>query len=190
MTPALTEIYNELKNNTRLRIGLWLIIAILCAYGLSFLNNHIEQAERNYTQSHLKLAKLEAIAQQNEWLDYEKQALVIKKQLTDKLWVTESEGLAKADFHTWISQLIDKTKIPEPRFKIAEVMPIEEQDIWKVSVRLNGLFNAKAINQLLLEIHNFPKLVVIERFDVRNKKDLRFYTIISAYFQQATLKSQ
>jgi len=188
MNPALTEIYNELKNNTRLRIGLWLILSILCGYGLSFMTKHIEQAQKNYTQSHLKLVKLKAIAQQNEWLDYEKQALVIKKQLTDKLWVTESEGLAKADFHTWISKLLDKTKIQQPRFKIAELTPIKEQNIWKVSVRLNGLFNAKAINQLLLEVHNFPKLIVIERFDVRNRKDLRFYTIISAYFQQVTTK--
>lgn len=179
------ELLQELKKNTRLRIGLWLIIAIVAFYSLLLLNDYQLQLHNQYQNKVTHLARLQDVTSQAEWIERVKLAESAKVSLEQKLWVAASKGLAQADFQAWIGGQISAAKIQEPRLQVEEAKDVPQQThIWLVNAKLEGIFEPEALERLFLNFAEHPQWVVVDSFEVRpsNRKP-RFILLMSVYFQ-------
>ncbi len=177
------ELRLELKKNIRLRIGLWLILAIIAIYSLLLLNEYEMRLQAQYETRIAHLARLQDVTSQAEWIQREKQANSAKIMLENKLWTAVSKGLAQADFQAWLAGQIQAAKIQEPKMLVDEAKDVPT-NIWLVKAKLEGIFETDALQRLLLNFAQHSQWVVVDSFEVRqsNRKP-RFTLLMSVYFQ-------
>ena len=175
---------NELRSNTRLRLGLWLILFILLAYGLLRLNDYQKELMIQYSSAQQQLNKLESIAGQKYWKQRKIDAETLKIELEKRLWKASSQGLARADFQSRLSISLRHAKLDKSRIKVEDIEVLTgTPTLWKVSARIDGVFKADLIAQLLRDMANNPEIIVVERLDIPPKGSKRFNLQVSAYFQ-------
>ncbi|MDM8547259.1 hypothetical protein QUF61_12250 [Candidatus Venteria ishoeyi] len=181
----MTELLEELRNNTRLRLGIWLILAILLLYGLLKLGKVQQTLQTEYQQAAQQHIQLQDIHEQTFWLERAKQARALRVEVEDKLWQSASKGLAQADLQAWLNRWIKISKLSKPKLNVESAFVLPEQsNIWQVSAQLNAEFDAKALQLLLNKIAENPQWLVVERLDIQNnQRKPRFKLSVKAFFQ-------
>jgi hypothetical protein len=179
------ELLSEFKKNTRLRIGLWSIIAIIGFYCLLLLNDYSVNLQGQYQAKVVNLARLQDVTSQAEWIQRAEYAKSAKVSLESKLWTAASKGLAQADFQAWLMGQINAAKIKTTKMTVEEAKDEPRQNhIWLVVAKLEGFFEPEALERLLLNLAQHPKWVVIDTFEVRqSNRSPRFTLMMSVYFQ-------
>ncbi|MCV6638521.1 hypothetical protein [Candidatus Albibeggiatoa sp. nov. NOAA] len=179
------ELLSELKKNTRLRVGLWLIIAIIGFYSLLLLNDYAVALQGQYQSKVTHLARLQDVTSQDEWIQRAEHAKSAKITLENKLWTAASKGLAQADFQAWLDGQIKAAKIQKTKMIVEEAKDAPRQNnIWLVTAKLDGIFEATALERLLLNFSQHSQWVVIDSFEVRqSNRSPRFTLLMSVYFQ-------
>ena len=178
------SLLNELRANTRLRLGIWLILIILLSYTLLLLDDHKQELIQQYANAQAQLNKLETIAEQKQWQQRQAEADNLRLELDAKLWQASSQGLARADFQAWLSITLRHTELSKARLKVENIEVLSgTPKLWKVSARIDGAFKADPLMQLLRDISKNPKIIVVDHLDIPANGSKRFSLQISAYFQ-------
>lgn len=179
----------ELRRNTRLRIGLGLIVAILLSYASLWLNDYEKQLKNDYQSVISHLNRLQAIASQTQWDRRAAQVHQLRTQLEAQLWRANSKGLAQATFQEWLNTRIKQVQFEgNVRLKVDVAREVSQYPhLWQVTAQLEANFEPKKLNALLLAIAKNPKWIVTERLDIRQTRShAQFILIVTAYFQGAT----
>jgi len=181
---ASNSIVSELRNNPRLRIGIWLILAILAGYSLIIINDYQKKIEANYNIISNKFNKLQIVTKQTEWPKRAEEAHSFRIMLEDKLWIANSKGLAQADFQAWLLIQAKSSKIENYSLKTEDTTEVDNGKLWRVVGKLEGNFSSDTLNRLLLSISQHPQMIVIEKLDIRSFGRRSVFTlVVSAYFQ-------
>jgi hypothetical protein len=175
------ELLSQLRDNFRLRLGLWLIAAIVAGYGLNFLEQQRQQLSAEYRNAALHLQKLQSVANQQEWQARAAEMAANRTQIETRLWQANSKGLAQATLQTWLDQQINAAAIAAPRLKVESA--IEKDGLWQVSARLDGSFSRAALEKLLLLLWNHPQWIIVNSLELQATGNARFSLVASAYFQ-------
>ncbi|WP_353572297.1 hypothetical protein [Candidatus Albibeggiatoa sp. nov. BB20] len=183
------ELLSELKKNTRLRMGLWSIIGIVGFYCLLLLNDYSVELQGQYQAKVSHLVRLQDVTSQDEWIQRAEYAQSAKLSLENKLWTAASKGLAQADFQAWLTGQVNAAKIQKNKMIVEEAKDASRQaNIWLVVAKLEGIFEAEALERLLLNLAQHPKWVVIDSFEVRqSNRSPRFTLLVSVYFQATAI---
>jgi len=184
------NIINELRQNVRLRIGVELIFVILACYSLIVLGDYQAKIESNYDEIANRFIQLQKVTTQTEWQARAEQAHNLRVELEDKLWISNSKGLAQADFQAWLLLQARIAKIEEPSLKTEETTELDDGRLWRVVGKLEGKFAPDNLNQLLFAISKHPQLVVVEKLDIRKQGKSLVFTLITAAYFQAPLAGQ
>ncbi|MBE9561406.1 MAG: hypothetical protein IMF12_00900, partial [Proteobacteria bacterium] len=178
--------FNELRNNTRLRLGVWLIIGLLLGYSIMLLNDYRLKTQQEYTTVVARLSQLETIANQSQWLDRTTEIRQVRKKVQGQLWQANTKGLAQATFQQWLRTITKQLKIDTKRLQVDPALDVSKyNDVWQVTAKIRGNFTRKNLTDFLLKIATNPSIVVIEMLDVyESKEQLRFVVIIKAYFRK------
>ena len=184
MFKFLIPLITELRNNTRLRLGVWFIIGLLFSYSIMLLNDYQVKKLQNYKAVVERLSQLKTIANQSQWTDRAIEIQRVREQLQAKLWQANTKGLAQATFQQWLRTVSKQMNIKrlqvDPTLNVAKYT-----DVWQVTAKLRGQFNKQDLTKLLLEIANHPSIVVTEMLDVYESRDqLKFVIILKAYFRK------
>jgi hypothetical protein len=173
---------SEFQANARLRIGFWLIMAIVLSYPLLWLDDYRQKLAEDHAQAVQQLQRVQNISAQDAWNEKAKQAKALRVQLEDKLWQAGSKGLAQATIQSWLQQQFALVKIEQPRITVEAAQDMQTHEgIWRVSAKCEGQFEAKNFDALLAVFARHPQWVVVERLDILNNK--RFTLYLNAYFQ-------
>lgn len=184
MLKFLTPFIIELRNNTRLRMGVWLIIGLLLSYSIMLLNDYRLKTQQEYNSVVEQLSQLKTIANQSQWLDRTTEIQQVREQIQAKLWHANTKGLAQATFQQWLRTISEQIDI-----KLLQVDPALDVpkyvDVWQVTAKLRGDFTKQNLTAFLLQIDTNPSLVVTEMLDVYESKEvLKLVIIVTAYFQK------
>lgn len=175
----------ELKANLRLRIGLWLILALLIGYFAILLNDYQIQLEQDYRKALERLQHLQTVAQQTQWAERTVQAKEIRSQLEASLWQASTKGLAQATFQQWLNTQLERNKVENAYTQVKPALEVSQQEnLWVVSAQIDAKFSPRPLEQFLLTIARYPLLIVTEQLEIRRLGKLsNFKLMISAYFQ-------
>ena len=184
-------IINELRKNARLRIGVWLILAILAAYSLVVISDYQAKIEANHSEISNKFKQLENITRQSEWQERAEQSHNLRVSLEDKLWISNTKGLAEADFQAWLLIQAKLAKIEDSNLNTESTSEMDGGKLWRVVGKLNGKFSPDTLNRLLLAISQYAQLIVIEKLDIQKMGKRSIFTlVVAAYFQAPESQAQ
>jgi len=185
MPQVLSQLLTELRKNTRLRFGLWFIIAIMMIYIILVFNDYHAQLKQDYHTALTRLNQLQSLAQQTQWTERAVQVQDLRTQLEARLWQANTKGLAQAIFQSWLQEEVFFAQIEQPRLQVETAVEVPKNpNLWRVSAEVKGLFVQKRFYSLLLEIAKSPRTIVTERLDIRESSPPRFTLVLTAYFKR------
>lgn len=182
---VLSNLIKELKDNVRLRIGLWLIIVLLLSYLVALLNQYQRQLETGYHKAVARLQHLQAVAQQTQWAERAVQAKALRSQLEASLWQADTQGLAQATFQQWLNTQLKSKKVENGHTQVKPALVVPQQEnLWVVAAQIDAKFSSLPLEQLLATIASYPTLIVTEQLEIKrfSKKFSTFKLMVSAYF--------
>jgi hypothetical protein len=172
----------ELSNNTRLRIGVWSILAILIFYIVLLQSERLDEANADYSQANTRLEKSQRLLEQKDWvslLEAENQNL---DSLKGYIWQAETSGLAQASLQGALRNMINGLELKNSRFKPGVVQAVEGMEgVWQVQMQLDARYNLGAELNLLYKIAQNPEKILVDRLYL-NTNNSRIILITSAYF--------
>jgi hypothetical protein len=176
-----SSLITEFRQNTRLRVGIWLITTLLMSYAASFLQDYQAQLKKDYQETISRLNQLQSLVTQTQWLERATQSQALLNQLQVKFWQANTEGLAQAKFQKWLTEQLDRAQIEKPNVRMESTLPVPKYPkVWKVAAQVNATFNPAKLNILLLAIAEHLFWTTVEQLEVRYTQ---FTIIVTAYFQ-------
>lgn len=196
-TESLSPIIAAINANSRLRLGLWLIVGIAWLYGLLLLREGTQHAAVEHQALARKVARVVAQAGQTEWPERIESAQALQLQMESRLWRESTLGLAQAAFQDWLNLAVQQANLTRSAVSVAaqeesasekktvsatETSP--NSDIWKVSAKLSFDFTPKTLYALMGRLATHDKQIVIETLVIRGSPAPRAEMLLVAYFQK------
>jgi hypothetical protein len=174
----------ELRTNVRLRLGLWLIAAIVGFYGILALDDYRQKLMKDYQSQANHLMQLQSVINETQWQARVEQIRALKVPLEEKLWKATSKGLAQANLQTWLDTQAKTAKLEIHRLTVEEPIETKEKPVlWQISAQMDGVFVSSGFENLLLAISQHPQWVIVERLDIQAPPNGRFTLVVTVYFQ-------
>jgi hypothetical protein len=174
----------ELRTNLRLRLGLWLIIAIVGFYGILTLDDYRKKLVKDYQSQANYFLQLQSVINETQWSTRVEQIRALKVPLEDKLWKATSKGLAQANLQTWLDAQAKAAKLEIHRLTVEEPVETKEKPtLWQVSAQMDGVFVSQGLEALLLILYQYSQWVIVERLDIQTPPNGRFTLVVTVYFQ-------
>jgi len=185
------------RENPRLRIGIFVIFGILWLYGLLVLREEVALAGREHQTMARKLARLNAQATQTEWAARAGPTLAVQLDLESRLWREGTIGLAQAAFQDWLNQAMSQSGLT----RTAAIVAAQEdsavakggadtagadptRDLWKVTAKVSFDFTPKGLYALLGRLEGYEKQITVESLIVRGLQVPRVEMVLVAHFQK------
>lgn len=174
----------ELKTNVRLRLGLWLIAAIIGLYGILALDDYRKKLVKDYQSQANHFMQLQGVINETQWGARVEQIRALKIPLEEKLWKATSKGLAQANLQTWLDMQAKAAKLEIHRLNVEEPIETKEKPVlWQVSAQIDGVFVSQGLETLLQTFSQHNQWVIIDRLDIQAPPNGRFTLVVTVYFQ-------
>ncbi|OUD15435.1 hypothetical protein [Thioflexithrix psekupsensis] len=174
----------EIRNNDRLRWGIWAIFAISASYGLLRLGDWRVELENDYQAAARRWEQVQQIVAQPEWPRRAQQAREQYTQLQARLWQANSEGLAQASFQSWLDGKAKQVGLQNHTVRADPATTLEKVNVWQIKAQLDAEFHPERLFDLLLLLAESPQWVVVERLDIsQTTRSTRLQLIVVAFFQ-------
>lgn len=184
------SLLKELRSNTRLRIGIGVIIAILLGYLILALRDQVTHLQQEHATVLERLNQLLTLAKQANWPERAVQAGQLRKQVESTLWQADTLGLAQATFQKWLDDKIKISRLEDVKLEVDATLAVPHQpQLWQVTARLKGDFAPDKFNRLLYALAKHPQLIVTDQLDILQAATPRFTLIVKAYFLAPTVTS-
>ncbi len=184
---AVSRVWNEWQQNPRFRLGGWLILFIMLAYLLMLLSDWEKGFSAEYRESAERLARLELLARQKEWIERADAAKAISVQMEGRFWKANSRGLAQAQVQIWLDNLLKNKDIQDARTQVEPVREMTEYEgIWQVAFRIEAPFEPYKLADLLRTVEGSEQIVTVEQADAVYNKNPRVTLVFKAYFQASS----
>jgi len=174
---------DELRGSSRLRIGLAVIAAIFCAYGLLEWRDQGRERLAAYEQLVGQLARLSNHQTQAEWPSRAQEAGVVLEQARQGLWHNSTIGLAQAEFQDWLQGMLREAGVKNANLRLTDVDALVPTDrtldsasgqapVGFKQLRARLDFNAESpvILALLAAMNDSERQVVIETLIVKAQR--------------------
>ncbi len=181
----MNTLLKELQNNRRLRLGLWLIIGILAAYGLMLLDEQRQALSKDFQTRLERLAHLQSLVNQKQWSARMQGISQLKVLFEEKFWRANSKGLAEADVKSWLDLKTQHARLTNARVNVENAVDLAKlPQLWMINAEIQADFTPQAIQELLFYLY-FDKWVVLERVNASNRGTKPRFTVqVRVYFQK------
>lgn len=183
----MAQMRNEWAGNPRLRIGAFLILAILVLYLVMVLSDWRAALHEEYQQRTLQLYKMEALAGKNEWLLRAETARTLDKALRSEIPKAATIGLAQAEVQTWMRQIMQAFGPKMSSESHAPVPVVGEPGLWRIPITIRGVISVQQLQEILRRIESADRLTVIDNMTVSVIRDVPNVSLTaSAYYRVGT----
>jgi hypothetical protein len=168
----------QVRNNPRLRLGLWLVLGILWVSMLLSVSDWIAAASSRTRAAATDLDRLRSLAAQSGWEQRAEDARQQLSLLQSMTWTEPERGLAEAAMQDWVTSLAAKAGIAlrerallpgDPGDKrsdgaaTAKHVAVLPQEYALLRMRLSFELNPQTLSAFLMELSQAPQVVRVER---------------------------
>ncbi len=173
------SLFEELRSNPRLRIGLALVVAILLGYGLLEWRDRQEAGMADYKRLLGQVARMGQPQQPAQWAQRASEAAAALQQARSQLWRNASTGLAQAQVQDWLNGLLRQVdaksasvRVAEPELNpdaptLASRLPQELKATQPLRARVEFNTDPSVLLTLLAALNDAPQRVVVENLAVK-----------------------
>ena len=175
----------ELAANPRLRLGVWLIVAILLFYWVALVQpERSALAVGDYADTASRLASSQAVlARRDEWPGLLAAAQESDQALQQSFWRADTEGLARARLQETLEKIVADLEVRNVAIESGSSRAVPDvEGLWQVQARLTANYFAGTELKLLHALATHPRKLVVDRMDLVRGRQSRVFLIVSAYF--------
>lgn len=179
----LEEAWGEIRANARLRLGLWAVAGIVGLQIGFWLQDLRGGAVLSYGQAQKRLARVEAMAGEREWVARAEEARRLRVTMEERLWVADSKGLAQAVVQNWLDQRVAALNLQKARVNTQPAVEMEGGGgYWQVTAKVEGSYRSHEVEALLAEMAGYERLLVVDSLQVSRQREPRFTLVVKAFF--------
>ena len=187
---ALTDTFEryraEFAENTRLRLGVWLVLFLVLFYLVLLQSDRVDAAFDDYAIEAGRLDRVKALANSTEWVETLRAEHETKAAFADQLWRAETAGLAQANVQAALGEIMRGLNLRNPRIRpgVSQAVP-DAAGVWRVQMQLSAAYRRGMELEVLHRVATYPRRLVVDRLDLSRSND-RIRLIVSAYFLGVT----
>ena len=170
----------------RTRAALVALAFALGASGLAVLDSRDREIRRELAEKQLLVARIGQVGPTELWHRSRAESDLWRLQAEGRLWEAETDGLAQANFQSWIAEQAKQTgiRISDIRTSINTTSnnPLK---LRQVSAQFAGGFEAEGFFKLLQNVASDHRLVVIERLEIQLAPVSHFEMVLGAFLRPA-----
>ena len=174
----------DVRENPRLRMGLWVVLGIASFYLVLLVSDRREATRAESRQLAERIARLERAAEQGDWQIRAENARARLISMEQGFWNSSSRGLAQAEFESWLLQQAEQSGLG--RAKATTDSPVSAGDtsgLWTVTTQLDVEFEPRPLYRFLRSVEGHDKLVVVSRLAVGERGSDRASLTLSGYYR-------
>jgi len=193
------EFSNQLRENSRLRLGVMFALGILWLYLLLILRDTLQEANQQYDSITQSIARQQDQLAQPEWVARSSDAKRLSEEMEGRLWQAATSGIAQAAFQDELNAAMQRAGVSKSQItatvidEIVEGAPINAvsntdtpPDLWKIKAIVGFEYNAKTLLAFLGEIEGNDKHIVEVALNVRREPQSRVEFELVGYFKKQT----
>jgi hypothetical protein len=170
--------------NRRSRVLVTVFALIVTASGLLILDARDAEIVTHLTEQQRQLARIEQLGQTDLWHQRRVETDLSRVQAEARLWEAETDGLAQANFQSWIIEQANGAGIRvndiHTSIDAAANNPLK---LRQLTAQLAGRFEADGFFRLLQVIGAHDRLVVVERIEIQAAPVPRFEMVLGAFLR-------
>ena len=201
-----TNFLNQLRENNRLRWGLFAIVGIAWLYGVLVLRDGLQEQLQQQRTAAQATARLRTQLTQTEWVARLPSVKILAVQTEARLWQAATAGLAQAAFQDWINATAVKSGVVNPQVSVAVVDDALSNpasganpdssgsvaggaigtppDLWKLKGKISFELGTTLPTDFLARVENNERQVVIASANLRKEPAPRAEYELFAFFQK------
>ena len=180
---ALARAAEELAASARLRLGVYVALALLLAYWLLVRSADLAAAGAAHAAAVERLERAEALLATQDWRQRLAAAGAADAALADRFWRAETPAQAQAQLRKALADIAAGAGIDEPRLQSGVGQPASDASgLWRAQVRLAGGYESGGELRLLYALATQEKQIVVDRLDITPGRNARLLLLASAYF--------
>lgn len=193
--PAIVRVRDELAAKPVLRVGVWLIGAILLIYFIADLQSaRLSAVASDYAVTADRLSRSRALLERSDWNERVEAARAMEETLAARFWHAENPGLAQARLRTELTALMEDLHVDRLRIKLGLSQPVDDVpprpgagEFWQIQAQVTGQAPRRSILRIVHAVAGHPDKLVEEQLNItRPRTDIwgntRFDMLVSAYF--------
>ena len=172
----------ELAAKPRLRLGVWVALAIVLANLLLLQGERLATARAVHADEAGRLALMAGGLGRDDWAELLETALADAKQLEAALWQADSAGHAQAQLQQVLTTLSTEQGLRSPRVQPGVSQAVASvPEVFRVQAQLTARYDGGAALELLLGIAESEPKLVVDRLAMQ-RSGRGFTLLVSAYF--------
>ena len=193
--PAIVRIRDELAAKPLLRLGVWLIVAILLFYLVADVQSgRLSAIASDYDVTADRLSRSRALLERRDWNERVEAARATEEVLAARFWHAENPGLAQARLRTELTALMEEHGVDRLRIKLGMSQPVDDVprrpdagELWQIQAQVTGQAPRRRILGIVHAIASHPDKLVEEQLNITRPRtdtwgNTRFDLLVSAYF--------
>ncbi|MCE2425948.1 MAG: hypothetical protein J4F45_12770 [Pseudomonadales bacterium] len=198
--PAIVRLGDELRAKPMLRVGVWLIAAILLFYCIADVQSgRLSAVASEYAVTADRLSRSRALLERQDWNERVATARGTEEVLAARFWHAENPGLAQARLRTELTALMEELHVDQLRIKLGLSQPVDDVpsrrdagELWRIQAQITGLAPRRGILRIVHAIASHPNKLVEEQLNITRPRtdtwgNTRFDMLVSAYFLMGEL---
>ena len=174
--------WSELRTNRRALAGLMLVILLVVGDGLFLLHDATMAKRTAYARELVRLQRVAAVAQERDWPQRAAASAAIRGQIEERLWIAESDGVARADLQDWVTGVARDIGLANLQVRIELATPKSlPPDLRQITATITAQPSEAVLIALLERIEQAPHLIVVDRLNVRQQPDPSLEMVLVAY---------
>lgn len=167
---AWLQMRSELQGNARLRLGLALIAATLCLWGLLLLQDQAASWNEQADAAQAEIERLKPLQSATQWPERAEQARKHHEALRAMLWSAASQGLAEAALQDTLRAWAEKAGLPVRELSVSAAAAGEPAAAGQpVALRARLVVDMDRIGLmgLLAELARSPRVMAVDSMRLR-----------------------
>lgn len=180
---ALARLASELAGNARLRLGAYLVLALLLLYWLLVRSADLATARQDHNAAAGRLDRAEAMLAAADWQPWLEAARTADAALEARFWQAETAAQAQAQLRKALADVAASAGVREPRLQAGVGQPVPNAPgLWRAQVRLTGSYAGGSELRLLHALATHDEKIVVDRLDLTPGRTARLFLLASGYF--------
>ncbi|MEM0952927.1 MAG: hypothetical protein AAGI24_02200 [Pseudomonadota bacterium] len=184
--PAAAEFRRQWAANPRLRWLLFGVVVVFLLYLILAADDTRLAALDDYERLALREAKLTALAESEDadFAGYLAQERDTQAKLRERMWLASSEGLAGAEFQSWLRRVAGIAEIEGLRLDLSDLRPVPgvTSPVWRLEAEFTGIATPENARRVIGLITSSQRVVVVERLSFSPPRGNRLNVQLAAHF--------
>lgn len=172
----------EIQKSQRLVLALAALVVVLWVQLTLSLDSTIADRMAKLAELKVEARRYNEIANDPQWPDRQAEAEASLQRSKHRLWLAESEGIARADLQEWLNRAARELGLGRPQVRGERELGLQASPgLTPIAAQLSADFTPQSLAQFLARIAADDRLLVVLSLRVQKAQFARLDIVIATY---------